>query len=161
MGGSPPTVVIKKKKHRQYKYTPVYQWLYNMRRREWEKGGKIIQKRGTRLTICPSNTEANHLLVNKATSAHLYPIYLHSTSDCKAQSQGRQTTIVITPPMEHIQDPVDEPPTPFKGRNPQRGRAVERKTRRSKRGDHGLATRHLVRRRNQRSWKITGQRDTQ
>jgi len=48
--------------------------------------------------------------------------------------------------MEHIQDPVDEPPTPLKGRNPQRGRAVERKTRRSKRGDHGLATRHLVRR---------------
>ena len=29
--------------------------------------------------------------------------------------------------MEHIQDPIDEPPTPFKGRNPQRGRAKERK----------------------------------
>ena len=94
--------------------------------------------------------------MNKATSAHLYPIYLHSTSDRKAQSRDRQTTIVITAPMEHIQDPVDEPPTPFKGRNPQRGRAVERKTRRSKRGDHGLATRHLVRRLNQGSWKQQG-----
>ena len=36
-------------------------------------------------------------------------------------------TVVVASPMEHIQDPIDEPPTPFKGRNPQRGRAKERK----------------------------------
>jgi len=44
--------------------------------------------------------------------------------------------------MEYIQDPIDEPPKPFKGRIPQRGRAEERKMRRSKRGDHDLATWH-------------------
>jgi len=29
--------------------------------------------------------------------------------------------IVVTSPMEHIQNSIDEPPIPFKGRNPQRG----------------------------------------
>jgi len=47
--------------------------------------------------------------------------------------------------MERIRDPIDELPTPFEGRNPQRGRIDERRTRRSKRGDHGLATRQLMR----------------
>jgi len=47
--------------------------------------------------------------------------------------------------MERIRDPIDEPPTPFEGRNPQRGRIDERRTRRFKRGDHGLAIRQLMR----------------
>jgi len=62
--------------------------------------------------------------------------------------------------MEYIQDPIDETPKPFKGRIPQRGRAEERKKRRSTRGNHGLTTRHLMRRCNQGTWKIIGQRDS-
>ena len=29
--------------------------------------------------------------------------------------------VVVTAPMKHIQDPIDEPPMPIKGRNPQGG----------------------------------------
>jgi len=63
--------------------------------------------------------------------------------------------------MEHIQDPVDEPPMPFKGRNPQRGRAVDWKMRRSKKGDHGFATQHLMRQCNQGTWMMMGHRNSQ
>jgi hypothetical protein len=45
--------------------------------------------------------------------------------------------------MEHIRDPIVEPPVPFEGRNPQRGRTDKWRTRKSKRGEHGLATRHF------------------
>jgi hypothetical protein len=45
--------------------------------------------------------------------------------------------------MEHIQDPIVDPQTPFEERNLKRGRTDKRRTKRSKRRDHGLATRHF------------------
>ena len=48
-------------------------------------------------------------------------------------------TVVITSSMKHTQDPIDALRRPLRGEILKGGRAVERRTRRSKRGDHGLA----------------------
>ena len=63
--------------------------------------------------------------------------------------------------LKHIQDPIDALRRPLRGGILKGGRAGDRRTRRSKRGDHGLATRHLVRRWNQGSWAVMNERSWQ
>ena len=70
----------------------------------------------------------------------LYSDVLHSIGDCKAQSRFQQTTAMICIVYGVHPGSNHRPPTPFEGWNPQRGRDDDGRERRSKWGDHGLAT---------------------
>ena len=134
------------------------------RSKEYKEKRKRLQESHLKLQIIAPNSYDKACCCSPTTNdtpRRLHFDNAHSTSNCKAPSQNWQTTVVIASSLKHIQNPIDALRRPLKGGILKGGRADDRRTRRSKIGDHGLATRHLVRRWNQGSCTVTKERSWQ
>ena len=150
--------------HHRYSRKKKRQWSFLLFRKShdlrWDgKKEKIKETMGYKINNCPPRGQTSHYLTK------LYPnIYTPAISipqaivKLRVESDRRRSwfqhlwsifRIQSTNLQRHLRGGI------LKGGGPRRG-----KTRRSKRGDHGLVTRHLMRWCNPGSWKITGQRDS-